>query len=343
MPTPVVILTGFLGSGKTTLLNRALTGAAMSRTAVIVNEFGEIGIDHDLVETSNDDVVLLANGCVCCAVKGDLVNALDMLYRYRLKAELPDLDCVVIETSGLAEPTPVIEVLLGEPTIAARYALAGVVTTVDAVCGAATLKAHLESAKQVAIADRIVVTKIDIAAAGAADALLMDLRALNRSAPVLDAQSLSWPGEWLAFGPEDTHPWRYAERIAASSPSREYNGRWQPIHAPHAPHADDPRIRSFTFVRDEPVPMAMLERFLDALGDTLGPELLRVKGLVHVAEHPQGPAVVHGAQQLLHRLAWLDDWPSADRRTRIVFIALESAADQVEELFEAIRRMVRRR
>jgi G3E family GTPase len=303
--------------------------------------------------------VLLENGCVCCAVKGDLVRALDGLARGALKGELPPFDRCAIETSGLAEPTPVIEVLLSEPTIAARYALHDVTTIVDAVNGAATLDAYLESAKQVALADRVLVTKTDLLPGGPArDTVLLALHrriaALNPVAPVADAATIDHPAELMTAANDDATPLRTVERVAAALRLRGtavlggHDGREldtddkRPRYASaHLPTATDDRIRTFTFVRDEPLPMKTVEMFLQALQQTLGPALLRVKGLLHVFEHPQGPAVVHGAQQLLHGLTWMPDWPSDDRRTRIVFITLASAAGEVDELFDWVRRMAR--
>lgn len=360
-PIPVSIITGFLGSGKTTLLNRALRDPRLARTAVLINEFGEIGLDHDLVRSGSDNVVLLKNGCLCCAVKGDLVRALDELARGALKGELPPFDRCVIETSGLAEPTPVIEVLLSEPTIAARYALHDVTTTVDAINGAATLDAHLESAKQVAMADRVLITKTDLLTDGgwkrdpAMDRLRARIRALNPAAPVLEASTIAHPAELMTAMNEGATPLSTIERVAAALSLQGTGvlaagdtagdvraGDTRPRYASvHGDRDADSRIRTFTFVRDEPLTMRAVEMFLDALQQSLGPALLRVKGLLNVIEHPQGPAVVHGAQQLLHGLTWLPDWPSDDHRTRIVFITLAGAAGEVEELFEWVRRMAR--
>ncbi len=357
--TPVSIVTGFLGSGKTTLLNRALRDPRLARTAVLINEFGEIGLDHDLVQAGSDNVVLLENGCLCCAVKGDLVKALDRLARGALKGELPPFDRCVIETSGLAEPTPVIEVLLSEPTIAARYALHDVTTTLDAINGAATLDIHLESAKQVALADRVLITKTDLLPDGLArdtalDGLRLRIAALNPAAPVVDAATIEHPAELMTAPNDDATPLRTIERVAAALTlqggsvlaghvgSGDEDGDERPRYASvHPTRGDDGRIRTFTFVRDEPLPMRAVEMFLEALAKSLGPALLRVKGLIHVREHPEGPAVVHGAQQLLHGLTWMTVWPSDDRRTRIVFITLAAAADEVAELYDWVQRMAR--
>ena len=335
--TPVSILTGFLGSGKTTLLNRALRDARLARTAVVVNEFGQIGLDHQLVEHSDDAVVLLANGCICCAVKSDLVGALDGLHRKRLKGDVPAFDRVVIETSGLSEPTPVIEVLISEPTISARYGLGEVTTTVDAVNGEATLDAHVESLQQAALADRLLLTKTDLASAPAVAALRERLRRLNRNAPVLEATQHDAPADWLLAAPRE-----HGDVVvrAVQLPDGSVADMTPPSPAGQGRHGDD-RVRSFTFVHREPVAMRVLELFLDALAKNLGPRLLRVKGLVQVAERPDQPAVLHGAQRLLHGLSWLDRWPSADRRTRIVFITMESDLDLVAELFGLTQRMAR--
>ncbi|MGE0114450.1 MAG: GTP-binding protein [Steroidobacteraceae bacterium] len=334
---PVSILTGFLGSGKTTLLNRALAHPELAHTAVIVNEFGEIGLDHDLVQQSDDAVVLLANGCLCCSVKSDLVSALDDLFQRRLQGTVPAFDRVVIETSGLAEPTPVIEVLISEPTISARYAMDDVTATVDVVNGIATLEAHLESAKQIALADQIILTKTDMAPSqDSVDVLHARLRALNPIAPILDSHSITSPADLLSGRSGAANPPRYIDKIMQmTDPQTSIAGRFHRIH--------DNRIRTFTIVRDTPVSMQVLELFLSSLASNLGPELLRVKGLIHVAEHPEGPAVIQGAQRLLHGLTWLPAWPSDDRRTRIVFITLETAVETVPELFELTERMARRR
>jgi G3E family GTPase len=332
--TPVALVTGFLGSGKTTLINRLLGRPGMADTAVIVNEFGTIGIDHDLIAASDDAIVLLANGCLCCAVRGDLVRTLDELHRGRAGGALPPFARVLIETSGLADPSPVTHALLAEPTLRARYVLGGIVTLVDAVNGAATIDTHREASKQVALADRIVITKLDLAAGAASEAALRErIAAVNPAADVDRAPAQPDPEQFFgARSPEDApagiEAWLKSDRYLGDALR---SGRAPPPHAAG--------VRSFCVVRDEPFTEGMLRLFADALSQCLGPALLRVKGIVAVAERPDTPAVLHGAQALLHDVTWLPRWPSDDRRTRIVVITLDHEQQEIEELLDLARRM----
>ena len=332
---PVSILTGFLGSGKTTLLNRVLREPGFERTAVIVNEFGDVGIDHDLIETSDDAVILLENGCLCCAVRGDLVLTLGDLFQRRAAGSVLAFDRIVIETSGLAEPTPVLEVLLSEPGVKARYVPAGVVTTVDAVNGDATLNEHIESVQQLALADRVVITKTDLADAATLPALRERIRALNPQAEIVNAADVAHAGELLRFTPEQliSHGWNFRALDEAAKPQ---SSLVQPVHH-HAQH--DRRIHRFSIVKDEPWDAGTLELLLDALAQNAGPRMLRVKGIIAVAEDPARPAIVHGAQNLVHKLDWLPAWPSEDRRTRLVFITRDLAAEEVSDIIETIERL----
>ncbi len=337
---PVSILTGFLGSGKTTLLNRILREPDLQRTAVIVNEFGAIGIDHDLIEASDDAVVLLENGCLCCAVRSDLVATLSDLFQRRAQGSIGPFDRVLIETSGLAEPTPVLEVLLGEPSVNARYVPAGIVTTVDAVNAQATLDAHIESVQQLVMADRLVITKTDLSGVPehALATLLSRLRALNPLAPIILASELQDVGSVLHFTPEQllSHGWsaNSADQVAPAHDDR---------HGHEHPHGQqDRRIQRFSVVRDYPWDMRTLELLLDALSQNAGPQMLRAKGIIAIEEEPTRPAVVHGAQNLVHKLEWLPQWPSADRRTRIMFITRDIPATEVNDIIEAIERLSNR-
>jgi G3E family GTPase len=330
---PVTILTGFLGSGKTTILNRALRSPDFHRTAVIVNEFGDVGIDHDLIASSNDSVLLLTNGCLCCAVRSDLVATLDELYQRRSAGTVQRFDRVIIETSGLAEPTPVVEVLLSEPSVNARYVLAGIVTTVDAVNGDATLNNHLESVQQIALADRILITKSDIL--GGMDdrsaSLVERLRRINPDAATVIVHPESDIGRLFHFERSDNDtPWSrvacFDEAAHATTP-----------HESSAHH--DHRIQRFSIVRDYPWNTRTLELFIDALAQNAGAQMLRVKGIINVTEDPDRPAVVHGAQNLVHALDRLESWPSADRRTRIVFITLDAGEEEIAGMVEDIERI----
>ena len=338
--TEVALVTGFLGSGKTTLINRLLSQPGMADTAVIVNEFGEIGLDHDLIAASDDAIVLLPNGCLCCAVRGDLVRTLDDLHRRRAGGTLPAFARVVIETSGLADPGPVIQALLAEPTLRARYALGNVVALVDAVNGLATLEAHVEALKQAAVADRIVLTKLDLArstpTAAAGAALLRErLAAINPAADVIDVSSA--PPVETVFGAPSFDRTRSAAGVETWLKWDRYPGRSPAVGESSEPR-HDPRVRSFCIVRDEPLTQDALRLFTDALAKNVGPDLLRVKGIVAVAERPDTPAVLHGAQVLLHEVAWLDGWPSDDRRTRLVFITLTHTREDMESLLDVAQR-----
>lgn len=322
---PVSLITGFLGSGKTSLLNRLLRPPSAARTAVVVNEFGSVGLDHDLIEASDDHVVLLSNGCLCCAMRGDLVTALDRLYRAAQANSATAFDRVVIETSGLADPSPVIQLLLSEPSLSARYELDGVVTVVDAVNGEATLDAHLESVKQVAVADRLLVTKQDLLGdTGVLATLLARIKAINPVASLMAGDEITltiFSGTQQRRGDEFNAHWLRPEF---------YSG----VGSLSAARSHDQRFSSFCYTRDEPMSEMALQLLIDAIGENLGPQLLRIKGLVNVLERPGTPALLHGAQRLLHGVEWLPDWPSDDLRTRIVFITLDAGRDTIEELVE---------
>ena len=327
---PVCVLTGFLGSGKTTLLGRLLKSPAFARTAVIINEFGEIGLDHDLIETSDESFVTLQTGCLCCTIRGDLVLTLADILRRRDEGTVTPFDRVVIETSGLADPAPILHAVMSDDALAERLALAGVVTTVDAVHGAQTLERQPESVKQVAVADRLVLTKTDLVAE-TPPALADRLAALNPSAPVLPA----------SFGDID--------------PARLFDARiWDPsgklpdlVEEPHRHHGahdrnrHDDRIACFALIRDEPIPAVALTLFLEVLAEHCGADLLRLKGIVAIAESPDRPAVIHGVQHMFHAPAFLARWPSDDRRSRLVFIARDLPRDFAEALLDAIEAEVR--
>jgi G3E family GTPase len=353
--TPVTILTGFLGSGKTTLLNRALRDPAMANTAVVINEFGEVGLDHLLAAQSDDTIMVLENGCLCCTVFGDLVTTLNNLYHAREDGEIPRFDHVVIETSGLADPSPLIQAFLSDPTLAGLYRIGAVVATVDAVNGPHTLDEHIESVRQVALADHILVTKLDLLEPAqvkeAEAALAARLRRLNPAAKILHIDDPSFnvgallrtdglnPGDAKA----DAHAWLNAAAYEAHDGhdhNHDHNDDHDHDHDHH--HLHDRDIASFCFTRDVPIPREALRLLLDALQQNLGPNLLRVKGIVNVAEEPDRPAVIQGAQQLLHNLSWLERWPDADRRSKIVFITQGFDRAEVEDMIAVLDRVATR-
>jgi G3E family GTPase len=339
--TPVTVLTGFLGSGKTTLLNRALIDPALSRTAVIINEFGEVGIDHALTAASDDTITVLENGCLCCTVFGDLVGTLNRLYHAREAGEILAFDRVVIETSGLADPAPVLQAFLSEPTLAGLYRVGAVVATFDAVNGPATLDDHVEAVRQAALADPIVVTKLDLLpdADSAGAAIFARLRALNPAAALLPVAEVDPVALLRQVGADPLRGG--AEALAWLDAAPDAAGATCSDPEPHD-HSHDDAISSYCLVRDQPSTRDALELLLSAIEQNLGPNLLRVKGLVAVADSPDQPAVIQGAQHLLHNLVFLDDWPSADRRTRIVFITHHMAPAALEEMVTLLDRVATR-
>ncbi|MBM3536628.1 MAG: GTP-binding protein [Alphaproteobacteria bacterium] len=325
---PVLVLTGFLGSGKTTLLNRLLRGPALSDAAVIVNEFGEIGIDHLLVEQAFEDAVLLKSGCICCTVRGDLVDTFQALLERRDKGEIPPFSRVVIETTGLAEPGPVMRTIMADKAVAERFRLDGVVTTVDAVNGLGQLDAHPESVQQAALADRLVLTKTDLS--GDIEPLIARLRLLNPAAPLIRAvQGNVDPALILDVGLWD--PVKREADIQRWLPADSYDDHDHHHHDVNR-HGD---IRAFCITRDTPIPWPEFRRWLDALASLRGPDLLRLKGVVNVAGEAQ-PVVLHGVQHVFHPPAKLPRWPASDsRQTRLVFIVRGIEKEAVERSLDA--------
>ncbi|HME26869.1 MAG TPA: GTP-binding protein [Acetobacteraceae bacterium] len=298
---PVAIVTGFLGSGKTTLISRILRDPGFARTAVIVNEFGEIGLDHELIASSDETLLALTTGCLCCAVRSDLVATLLDLQRRRDAQEIT-YDRVLIETSGLADPAPILHALMTDRDIAQHHAIDGIVTVVDVLHGEATLDRHPEARRQVALADTLLLSKTDVA--GPPEALRERLAALNPGAALHVARDVV-PAT-LFTGTN------IAARFAAlpDAPTRNPFVRAQ--------HSDG--IDTFILQRDRPIPALALTLLLEALAEHCGARLLRLKGLVDIEEMPGQPAVIHGVQHVVAPPKFLDRWPSADHTTRIVFI-----------------------
>src|SRR5215213_7125431 len=329
-PIPLTVLTGFLGAGKTTLLNRLLRDEALAEAAVIIKEFGEIGLDHLLVEHIEDGVLLLSTGCLCCTVRGDLVNTLEKLLRGLDNGRMT-FNRVIIETTGLADPAPVLHTAMVHPYFVMRFRLDGVVTVVDAVNGAATLDAHMEAVKQVAVADRIVLTKTDLLeSSDAKPALLSRLAALNPAATVIQTANANVP-QLIDCGLYD------AERKIPDVKRWLAEESYTPDdhHHHHDVNRHDDRIRAFTLASEQAIPFSAFEMFLDLLRSMHGPNLLRVKSIVKLAETPDRPVVIHGVQHVFHPPATLAAWPDADHRTRLVFIVNGIEERAIKDLFNA--------
>ncbi|HXZ48594.1 MAG TPA: GTP-binding protein [Usitatibacter sp.] len=326
--TPVTVLTGFLGSGKTTLLNALLRDARFADTAVLVNEWGEVAIDHALVRSSSGNVVALPNGCLCCRVASALLGTLRELHFQRAAGAVPPFRRVVVETTGLADPAPLLATLVEMPAVAARYSLAGVVATVDGEHGMATLDAHPEAVKQAAMADRLVVTKVDRAARARVDAIEERLRALNPGAGLLrSGGAFPDPAALLETG------LHRGEGRLADAAGWLNAGAYRSVGGA-ARH--DPRIASFVWSAAEPLAWEDFEAALETLLGLLGARILRLKGLVHVAGEP-GPRAVHAVQHTLYPSARVPEWPDADRRTRLVLIGRDLEEADVAPILNSFR------
>ena len=308
---PVTVITGFLGAGKTTLLKRFLATPEGQGTAVVVNEFGATGIDDALVQSSADETVLLGNGCLCCIARSDLQQALHRMVVERERGELPDFRRIVIETSGLADPSPILQTFATDRALGSMFHIEAVVAVVDTEMGLDTLGWSAEARKQAILADRLVITKTDIAGEGASAALTTQLRALNAGAEILEA----------VHGELD--PTRLTE--AASDQRNTF--------VAEAAHSDG--IGSFVLTQEKPIPWAVFARLMDALMQLRGPDLLRVKGFLNV-EGCKGPVVVQFVQHLAHPPVELESWPDETRQSRVVFITRNISEQQVRNLFRAI-------
>ena len=342
---PLSVLTGFLGAGKTTLLNNLLKDAALSDTLVLINEFGEIGLDHLFVEQVDGDMMMMSSGCLCCTIRGDLVSTLEDVIRRLDNGRIKPFRRVLIETTGLADPAPVLHTIMYHPYLMLRFRLDSVVTVVDAVNGEATLDAHEESVKQAAVADRIVISKSDLLTGVDGEAKLVSLRTrlstLNPTARTLDtakgeatADRLLDAGLYDADGKSpDVRRWLNAEALETHDHARHDHGHHHHDAHAHDVNRHDSRIRAFCLRSEARPSPESFQTFLEMLRQTNGANLLRVKGIVGLADDPSRPVVIHGVQHVFHPPVRLDRWPDEDHATRIVFIVRDLDRAFVEKFW----------
>jgi G3E family GTPase len=308
---PVIAVTGFLGSGKTTLIRALLDRPEGANSAIVVNEFGEVGIDQALLRPSSDVTVLLGNGCLCCNVRTDLQETLRGLFADRAHGAVPSFERVIIETSGLADPGPVLQTFATDRALGREFHLQALITVIDAVGGVGNLERMPEARKQVALADRIVVTKSDLADPNSTEPLLERIAALT-TAPVEIATNGAIDPSFLL-----------------DEPISQRNS----FDLGEAAHTHG--LQSFSLVFEKPLSWPVFEQAMAVLTALRGPDLLRVKGILAVAEC-RGPVVVHAVQHVAHPPVELEDWPDADRRSRLVFVTSGLAREPIAQLFAAV-------
>ena len=334
--TPIIVLTGFLGSGKTTLLNRLLKHPALGDAAVLINEFGEVGIDHQLVETVDESTVLLASGCLCCTIRDDLKQAIMEVHDKRARGVVPPYRRMIVETTGLADPAPILATLMNDVSLRHHYRLGTIVTTVDAVNGLDQLDRQEESVKQAAVADRIVLTKTDIAEADGAGALRRRLERINPSAEFIVAVHGAVDAERVlradVYDPaaKGQEVLRWIEAEAAATHAHGAHGRDVNRH--------DASIHAFCLVHDEPVDWTAFGIWLTMLLHTHGEHILRVKGLLNV-DGVDTPVVINGVQHIIHPPMHLDAWPDESRHSRVVFIVRGLERALIEESLAVFNRL----
>jgi len=328
---PVNILTGFLGSGKTTVLRHVLRDPAFADTAVLINEFGAVGLDHLLVGALEEAPVLLASGCICCSIRGDLSRAMRDLHARRQRGEVPPFGRVIVETTGLADPTPILATLTADLVIRRHFRPGNIVATLDALHAERGLTQHPEVARQAAIADRLIVTKTDLAPAHAVARLRQKLHWLNPAAPVVEAV-LGVVDPDILIG-HDIHA---AEtRMMEARHWMQGDGAW-----PQGGHTDGTAITSFCLRLHDKLDWSAFGLWFSMLAHRHGEKLLRVKGILHV-EDSETPVAIHAVQHVIHAPEHLPEWPDAERGSRIVFITQGLEQDAVERSLQAFHRLTR--
>ena len=337
-PKPVTVITGFLGSGKTTLLSALLKKEEMKNVAVIINEFGEIGLDHALVEHSDENIIELQNGCICCTIQGDLQKTMLDLIDKMTKGKVSYFDKVIIETTGLADPVPIIHTLISSMDLQRIYTLDGVITVVDATNGEKTLDLQPEAVKQAALAERIIISKIDLVEKDKKLSLKTRLRTINPSIKIIESSfgdvSISDLIDLGAYDPfnksRDVKEWLEAESMDSHHDHDHHN-----VNV----NRHDENIEAFSMTSEKPVNMMAFGLFKDLLMAQMGPDLLRLKGIINI-EGKDRPAVIHGVQHIFHPVHWLEQWPDTDRQTKLVFITRNVKKEQIEGFFNALMGLV---
>ena len=335
----ITVLTGFLGSGKTTILSSLIKQKQMANAAIIINEFGEVGLDHDLIETTDENVIELQNGCICCTIQGDLKTTLLNLLKKMEKGDVSPFNHVIIETTGLADPVPIIHTLMTSLDLQRIYSIDGVITVVDSINGEPTYNAHEEAVKQTAFADRIILSKTDIADKRTVDSLTKRIKAINPKVTIIKSDKNSLPVSKL-LGLNDYNPqnkdwnvkeWLEIEKNKSSNDLHNHHDH----HHEHNVNRHGDGIETFAMVSSQPVSMTSVNFFLELLMSQMGEDILRIKGILNIKGENR-PAVIHGVQHIFHPLEWLEKWPSNDKKSRLVFITKNINKNTIDDLFKII-------
>ena len=326
---PVTVITGFLGSGKTTLLSSILKEKEMQKTAVIINEFGEIGLDHALIEHTDENIVELQSGCICCTIQGDLNKTLIDLFDKMMNGKVSSFNRILIETTGLANPVPIIHTLMSSIELIRIYSLDGVITVVDSINGEKTLDLHEESLKQLALAEKIILSKTDIVDKDEINSLIYRIKEINPVSQIVFSKFGNIPLEEI-FGLGAYDPYKKSEDVKKWLAAEKYKDKKHHHHHDVNRHSEN--IRAFSMMSENPVNMIAFSFFRDMITAALGANLLRMKGIINIAGEER-PAVIHGVQHIFHPVQWLETWPDNDRRTKLVFITQNIKKEQIEDFF----------
>ena len=332
---PVTVITGFLGSGKTTLLSSILKKKEMQKTAVIINEFGEIGLDHALIEHTDENIVELQSGCICCTIQGDLNKTLIDLFDKMMNGKVSSFNRILIETTGLANPVPIIHTLMSSIELIRIYSLDGVITVVDSINGEKTLDLHEESLKQLALAEKIILSKTDIVDKDEIKSLVYRIKEINPVSQIIFSKFGNIPLEEI-FGLGAYDPYKKSADVKKWLAAEKYKDKKHHHH--HDVNRHNENIRAFSMMSENPVNMIAFSFFRDMITAALGANLLRMKGIINIAGEER-PAVIHGVQHIFHPVQWLETWPDNDRRTKLVFITQNIKKEQIEDFFRTLMGM----